>query len=32
MKLTQGRNVISITARTPNRGVSIKNWQLKPVK
>ncbi len=32
MKLTQGRNVISVTARTPNRGVSIKNWQLKPVK
>ena len=32
VKLTQGRNVISITARTPNRGVSIKNWQLKPVK
>ena len=32
VKLTQGRNVISITARTPNRGVSLKNWQLKPVK
>ena len=32
VKLTQGRNVISITARTPNRGVSIKSWQLKPVK
>lgn len=32
LKLTQGRNVISITARTPNRGVSIKSWQLKPVK
>lgn len=32
VKLTQGRNVISVTARTPNRGVSIKNWQLKPVK
>ena len=32
VKLTQGRNVISITARTPNRGASIKNWQLKPLK
>jgi hypothetical protein len=32
LKLTQGRNVISVTARTPNRGVSIKNWYLKPVK
>jgi hypothetical protein len=32
LKLTQGRNIISVTARTPNRGVSIKNWQLKPVK
>ncbi len=32
LKLTQGRNTISITARTPNRGVSIKNWYLKPVK
>lgn len=32
LKLTQGRNVISVTARTPNRGVSIKSWQLKPVK
>ncbi len=29
VKLTQGRNVISITARTPNRGVSLKNWQLE---
>jgi hypothetical protein len=32
MKLSEGRNTISITARTPNRGVSIKNWYLKPVK
>ena len=32
LKLAEGRNVISVTARTPNRGVSIKNWQLKPVK
>lgn len=32
VKLTEGRNTISITARTPNRGVSIKSFQLKPVK
>jgi hypothetical protein len=32
VKLTEGRNTISVTARTPNRGVSIKNWRLKPVK
>lgn len=32
VKLTEGNNIISISARTPNRGVSIKNWQLKPVK
>jgi hypothetical protein len=32
VKLTEGINVISVTARTPNRGASIKNWQLKPVK
>jgi hypothetical protein len=32
VKLTEGRNTISFTARTPNRGVSIKNWHLKPVK
>ena len=32
VKLSEGRNTISITARTPNRGVSIKSWQLKPVK
>lgn len=32
IKLSEGRNTISMTARTPNRGVSIKNWYLKPVK
>lgn len=32
IKLSEGRNTISVTARTPNRGVSIKHWQLKPVK
>ena len=32
VKLSEGRNMISVTARTPNRGVSIKNWQLKPVQ
>jgi hypothetical protein len=32
VKLTKGRNTINVTARTPNRGVSIKHWQLKPVK
>lgn len=32
VKLSEGRNTISMTARTPNRGVSIKNWHLKPVK
>jgi hypothetical protein len=32
VKLSEGRNMISVTARTPNRGVSIKNWQLKPVE
>ncbi len=32
VKLTQGANTISVTARTPNRGVSVRNWQLKPVK
>lgn len=30
--LDEGRNTISITARAPNRGVSIKQLQLKPVK
>ncbi|QTN33653.1 hypothetical protein HZ994_15490 [Akkermansiaceae bacterium] len=32
LKLSEGRNLISVTARTPNRGVSIRNWLLKPVK
>jgi hypothetical protein len=32
VKLDEGRNTISVTARNPNRGVSIKHWQLKPVK
>jgi hypothetical protein len=32
VKLSEGRNTISVTARTPNRGASIKNWQLKPMK
>ena len=32
VKLSEGRNTISVTARTPNRGVSIRHWQLKPVK
>jgi hypothetical protein len=32
VKLSAGRNMISVTARTPNRGVSLKNWQLTPVK
>ena len=32
VKLEEGRNTISVTARTPNRGVSLKNWTLKPVK
>lgn len=32
VKLSEGANTISITARTPNRGASIKHWQLKPVK
>ena len=32
VKLSEGRNTISVTARTPNRGASIRNWQLKPVK
>jgi hypothetical protein len=32
VKLSQGSNMISVTARAPNRGVSVKNWQLKPVK
>ncbi|MFM2171972.1 MAG: hypothetical protein RI957_2201 [Verrucomicrobiota bacterium] len=32
VKLEEGRNMISITARTPNRGVSFKHFELKPVK
>lgn len=32
IKLAEGRNTISVTARVPNRGVSIKSWTLKPVK
>jgi len=32
VKLEEGRNMISITARTPNRGISIKHFELKPVK
>jgi len=32
LKLEEGKNTISITARTPNRGFSIKSFQLKPVK
>jgi hypothetical protein len=30
--LSEGRNLLSITARSPNRGVSIRKWSLKPVK
>lgn len=32
VKLEKGRNTISMTARAPNRGVSIKSFTLKPVK
>ncbi len=32
VKLAEGRNTISVTARVPNRGVSLKSWTLKPVK
>ena len=32
VKLEAGQNMISITARAPNRGISIKSFQLKPVK
>ena len=32
VKLEKGRNMISVTARAPNRGISIKSFQLKPVK
>jgi hypothetical protein len=31
VKLEEGRNMISITARAPNRGISIKHFELKPV-
>ena len=30
--LPQGKATISVTARAGNRGVSIRQWQLKPVK
>ncbi len=30
--LAEGLNTISVTARAPNRGVSIKQWQLKPLR
>jgi hypothetical protein len=30
--LEEGRNMLSVTARSPNRGVSIKEWQLVPVQ
>jgi len=32
VKLDEGKNILSITARVPNRGFSIKSFQLKPVK
>ncbi len=32
VKLEEGTNMISITARTPNRGISFKHFELKPVK
>ncbi len=32
LKLEEGRNTISVTARNGNRGVTFKQWQLKPVK
>jgi hypothetical protein len=32
VSLSEGRNMISITARAPNRGLSIKQFQLKPLK
>ena len=31
VELRQGRNTIQLTFRAPNRGVSIKEFQLKPV-
>jgi SHS2 domain-containing protein len=32
IELREGRNTIMLTFRAPNRGVSIKELQLKPVK
>jgi len=32
VELREGRNTIMLTFRAPNRGVSIKEFQLKPVK
>ncbi len=32
VKLEEGRNTISMTARAPNRGVTFKSFSLKPVK
>ena len=32
IELRKGRNTIQLTFRAPNRGVSIKEFQLKPVK
>ena len=32
VKLEEGKNTISVTARATNRGVSFKSFQLKPVK
>ncbi|MEO1843795.1 MAG: hypothetical protein ABGZ37_05905 [Akkermansiaceae bacterium] len=32
IELKEGRNTIQLTFRAPNRGVSIKDFQLKPVK
>lgn len=32
LELREGRNTIQFTCRAPNRGISIKDFQLKPVK
>jgi hypothetical protein len=32
IELREGRNSIQLTFRAPNRGVSMKEFQLKPVK
>ena len=32
IELKEGRNTIMLTFRAPNRGVSIKELHLKPVK